>query len=55
MATIFAGLIPFLTLGITVGRFKAWAFGIVISWPLGFGIVSLVNLPLMRLAVRLTQ
>ena len=55
MATIFAGFKPFLTPGFTVGWLKAWAFGIVIRWPLGFGIVSLVNLPLMRLAARRTQ
>lgn len=55
MATIFAGFIPFLSLGFTVEWLKAWAFGIVISWPLGFGVVSLIDRPLMRLAVRLTQ
>ena len=55
MATIFAGFIPFLAIGFTAEWLKAWGTGIAIGWPLGFGIVSLVNQPLMRLAVRLTQ
>ena len=55
MATIFAGIIPFLALGFTIEWLKAWASGILIGWPLGFGIVSLVNQPLMQLAIRLTQ
>ena len=55
MAVIFAGFIPFLALGFTVEWLKAWASGIVIGWPLGFAIVSFVNRPLMRLAVRLTN
>jgi len=55
MAIIFAGCIPFLALGFTVEWLKAWTTGIVIGWPLGFGIVSLVNRPLMRLAIRLTR
>lgn len=55
MATIFAGFIPFLALGFTTEWLKAWISGIVIGWPLGFAIVSLVNRPLMRIAVRLTR
>ena len=55
MATIFAGFIPLLALGFTVEWLKAWMSGIAIGWPLGFAIVSLVNRPLMRLAVRLTR
>ena len=55
MATIFAGFIPFLSLGPTTEWLKAWATGVLIGWPLGFGIVSLINRPLMRLAIRLTQ
>jgi len=55
MATIFSGFIPFLALGFTTEWLWAWASGILIGWPLGFLIVSLVNRPLMRLAVRITQ
>ena len=55
MATIFAGFIPFLALGFTTEWLNAWATGILIGWPLGFCIVSLVNRPLMRLAVRITR
>lgn len=55
MATIFAGLMPFLALGFTAEWLRAWATGIVIGWPLGFAIVSLVRRPLMRLAMGLTQ
>jgi len=55
MAFIFAGFIPFLALGFSAAWLKAWGTGIVIGWPLGFGIVSLVNRPIMRLAVRLTD
>lgn len=54
MATLFAGLFPFLALGFSSEWLKAWATGILIGWPLGFGIVSVVNRPLMRLAVKLT-
>ncbi len=55
MATIFAGFIPFFALGFTTEWLAAWGTGIIVGWPLGFGIVSLVNRPLMQLAVRLTK
>lgn len=54
MAIIFSGFIPFLSLGFTTEWLHAWITGILIGWPLGFVIVSLVNRPLMRLAVLLT-
>lgn len=55
MAVIFSGFIPFLSLGPTREWLYAWMTGILIGWPLGFTIVSLVNRPLMRLAVSLTS
>ena len=55
MATVFAGLIPLLALGFTTKWLMAWGTGILIGWPLGLGLVSVANKPLMKLATRLTQ
>lgn len=55
MAAIFAGLMPLLALGFTVEWLFAWGKGFLVGWPLGFGVVSLVNKPFMRLAVQLTK
>lgn len=55
MAIIFSGFIPFLSLGFTTEWLHAWVTGTLIGWPLGFILVSLINRPLMRLAVNLTS
>ena len=55
MALFFAGFFPLLALGFTKEWLMTWASGIVIGWPLGFVIVSLIERPLMRLAKRLTR
>jgi hypothetical protein len=55
MAASFAGLMPLFALGFTTEWLFAWGQGFLVGWPLGFGVVSLVNKPFMRLAVRLTQ
>ena len=55
MATVFAGLFPLIALGFTTEWLIAWGTGILIGWPLGVGLVSAANKPLMKLAVRLTH
>ena len=55
MAAVFAGLFPLLALGFTSEWLVAWGSGVLIGWPLGFGLVAVVNRPLMRLAARLAQ
>ena len=55
MATVFAGLFPLIALGFTTEWLVAWGTGILIGWPLGIGLVSVANKPLMNLALRLTH
>ena len=45
----------FVALGFTSEWLIAWGTGILIGWPLGLGLVSVANKPLMNLATRLTQ
>ena len=55
MSVFFAGLFPLLALGLTSEWLAAWGIGILIGWPLGFAVVSLVNKPVMKMAVWLTS
>ena len=55
MSVFFAGFFPLLALGFTSEWLAAWGIGILIGWPLGFAVVSLVNKPVMKAAVWLTS
>ena len=55
MATVFAGLFPLIALGFTPEWLLAWGTGVLIGWPLGVGLVSVANKPLMKLAIQMTH
>ncbi len=55
MAVFFAGFFPLLALGFTMAWLSAWGMGVLIGWPLGFGLVAVVEKPLKTLAVRLAR
>lgn len=52
MSLFFSGFFTFLAFGPTLEWLTTWARGIVIGWPLGFVIASLLGRPIRGLAMR---